>query len=172
MLPPTHNRTGTPLWSYNDIVHDVSGYPVFVANGNDAGSAALYGSATSASQTGSNVPLTPSWVWTNELRFIRSDTALQVTCLATTRRRYLVRVDGYMATSTSGAAISFNLRAIVGGSYTTVSQNITINTTPKPFSIAMIASLAVNDVVALRLSDIYSGYDVLLSNLNMVITPV
>lgn len=161
-----------PLWSYNNIVHDVSGYPVFVANGNDAGSAALYGSATSASQTGSNVPLTPSWVWTNELRFIRSDTALQVTCLATTRRRYLVRVDGYMATSTSGAAISFNLRAIVGGSYTTVSQNITINTTPKPFSIAMIASLAVNDVVALRLSDIYSGYDVLLSNLNMVITPV
>lgn len=28
------------------------------------------------------------------------------------------------------------------------------------------------DGVALRLSDIYSGYDVLLSNLNMVITPV
>jgi hypothetical protein len=161
-----------PLWSYNNVVHDVSGYPVFVANGNDAGSVALYGTATCASQTGSNVPITPSWVWTNELRFLRSDTSLQVTCLATTRRRYLIRVDGYIATSTGGAAISIRLRAIVGASQPAVSQNITINTTPKPFAIVMIASLAVNDVVLLTLSDMYSGYNVLLSNLNMVITPV
>lgn len=162
-----------PLWSYNNVATDVSEYPVFVANSNDAGSAVVFGSATCNNQTGgSNLPFTPSWSVANELRFLRSDTAVSMTCLATTRRRYLVRLDGYIASSVSAAGVTLLLRAFIGASQPNVSQVINITTTPKPFTIAMFVSLRLNDVVALNLNPVTNGYDVLLTNLNMVITPV
>lgn len=162
-----------PLWSYNNVATDVSEYPVFVANSNDAGSAVVFGSATCNNQTGgSNLPFTPSWSVANELRFLRSDTAVSMTCLATTRRRYLVRLDGYIASSVSAAGVTLLLRAFIGASQPNVSQVINITTTPKPFTIAMFVSLRLNDVVALNLDSVTNGYNVLLTNLNMVITPV
>lgn len=64
------------------------------------------------------------------------------------------------------------LRAFVGVSQPNVSQVINITTTPKSFTIAMFVSLSLNDVVMLNLNSASNGYDVLLTNLNMVITPV
>lgn len=162
-----------PLWSYNGAVYDVSENPVFVKDANDAGSSVVFGTATCNNQTGgSNLTFAPIWSVVNELRFLRSDTTVSATCLATTRRRYLVRLDGYIASNTSAATVVLHIRAFVGVSQPNVSQTIDITTTPKPFTIAMFVSLSLNDVVMLSLSSATNGYNVLLTNLNMVITPV
>lgn len=133
----------------------------------------IFGTATCNNPNGgTNLPFDPLWSVVNELRFLRSDTAVSVTCLATTRRRYLVRLDGYIASSVSTPSVVLLLRAFVGVSQPNVSQVINITTTPKPFTIAMFVSLRLNDVVVLNLDPVTNGYNVLLTNLNMVITPV